>query len=381
MKISKCLNVVLVLGLTMSLTGCGSKETAASVSPTPSPTPTPTPTPDPYAAPTGTYFSETTGLPISTSIKDQRPIAVMVDCEYSALPHYGLAEADIVYDLMNSLYNERITRFMAVYKDYSNIAQIGNVRSARTTNVWLAAEWNAIVCHDGEAIYATPYLTSGYGAQNLSGCFSREKNGKAWEFTEYVEAGDITNNAAAYGVSLTYNEYKQSGDHFNFVKYTLALDTSVSGFTSAVNVALPYDHNGTTLAYNSATKTYDLSMYGMLHQDAEDGQTLTFTNVFLLDVPYTEYPSGGLIYYNIPDGTGTGYYLTNGMKEPITWKKSGETGITHYYDASGKELQINRGKTYISLVPDDVWANLVIEGLPEPTPTPSSTATAESSGH
>lgn len=362
MKINKIVNIALVLGLGLTVTGCGSKqETAATEAATSTPTATPTPTPDPYAAPDGTYFSETTGLPIATSLKDQRPIAVMVDCEYIALPHYGLAEADIVYDLMNSLQNERITRFMAVYKDYANIAQIGNVRSARTTNVWLAAEWNAILCHDGEAIYAEPYLTSGYGAQNLSGIFSRIDNGKAREFTEYVLPGDVQNNAAAYGVSLTYNEYKQDGDHFNFAKYTLSVDTTGAAFSAATSVALPYDHNQTTLAYNAGTKTYDLSMYGELHQDAEDGQTLTFENVFLLDAPYTEYPSGGLIYYNIPDGTGDGYYLTNGVKEAITWKKSGETGITHYYDASGNELQVNRGKSYVSLVPGDVWANVVIQ--------------------
>lgn len=359
MNIKKIVNVALAAGMVLSLTGCGKKEEAAVETATP--TPTPTPTPDPYAAPTGKYFSETTGEPIDTSLKDQRPIAVMVDCESVALPHYGIAEADIVYDLMNSLENERITRFMAVYKDYANIPQIGNVRSARTTNVWLAAEWNAILCHDGEAVYAEPYLTSGYGAQNLSGTFARENNGKNWEFTEYVEPGNVTGNAADFGVSLTYNEYKQDGDHFNFAKYTLSVDTTGSAFTPATSVILPYPHNGTTLAYNTTTKTYDLSMYGAPHVDAEDNQQLTFENVFLLDAPYTEYPAGGLIYYNIPDGTGNGYYLTNGVMEPMTWKKSGEQGITHYYDSTGAELQVNRGKSYVSLVPGDVWSELSVQ--------------------
>ena len=45
----------------------------------------------------GLYISELTGLPISTTIQNQRPIAVMVDNEKTALQHYGTAEADIVY--------------------------------------------------------------------------------------------------------------------------------------------------------------------------------------------------------------------------------------------------------------------------------------------
>ena len=45
------------------------------------------------------YISELTGLPIDKSLQNQRPIAVMVDNEKIALKHYGIAEADIVYEM------------------------------------------------------------------------------------------------------------------------------------------------------------------------------------------------------------------------------------------------------------------------------------------
>ena len=42
--------------------------------------------------------------------------------------------------------------------------------------------------------------------------------------------------------------------------------------------------------------------------------------------------------------------------------KSSESGITVYYDKkTGEEIEINTGKTYISLVPSDGWSDLVIE--------------------
>ena len=50
----------------------------------------------------GMYRSEITNEWIDESLKNQRPIAVMVDNEKTALPHYGLTEADVVYELMNS---------------------------------------------------------------------------------------------------------------------------------------------------------------------------------------------------------------------------------------------------------------------------------------
>ena len=42
-------------------------------------------------APEGMYRSELTNEWISEDLKDQRPIAVMVDNEKTALPHYGLS--------------------------------------------------------------------------------------------------------------------------------------------------------------------------------------------------------------------------------------------------------------------------------------------------
>ena len=75
------------------------------------------------------YTSELTGLPISKDLQDQRPIAVMVDNEKVALKHFGTSEADIVYEMMNSTANDRITRLMCIYKDYNSVPTIGSIRS------------------------------------------------------------------------------------------------------------------------------------------------------------------------------------------------------------------------------------------------------------
>ena len=57
-----------------------------------------------------------------------------------------------------------------------------------------------------------------------------------------------------------------------------------------------------------------------------------------------------------------GYYITNGQAIEVTWTKSGESDITVYYDKkTGKEIELNTGKTYISLIPSDSWSDLVIK--------------------
>ena len=66
---------------------------------------------------TGMYRSELTNEWISDQLMNQRPVAVMVDNESIALPHFGTAEGDVVYELMNSTANDRISRLMVILKD------------------------------------------------------------------------------------------------------------------------------------------------------------------------------------------------------------------------------------------------------------------------
>ena len=144
-------------------------------------------------------INELTGLP--TAAPDlQRPIAVMVDDDQIASPHYGLAEADIIYQMVNSTKNNRVTRLMAIYKDYNSVQRFGNIRSARPTNIILANEYNAILIHDGGPVYINPFIAL-YQLPHLSGGFSRIPNGKPSWYTEYCLAGEASRRIAGAGDS------------------------------------------------------------------------------------------------------------------------------------------------------------------------------------
>ena len=130
---------------------------------------------------------------------------------------------------------------------------------------------------------------------------------------------------------------------------------------SATTIELPFKHNGSTLKYNEETGTYDYYEYGSAHKDAASGAQLTFENVILQNTTFADLGEGYLIYNAIDSGR-SGYYITEGKAIEVNWTKSSENAITHYYDAkTGEEIQINTGKTYISLIPSDGWSSLVIK--------------------
>ena len=312
--------------------------------------------------PEGMYRSELTNEIISEELKNQRPIAAMVDNEITALPHFGVADADIVYELMNSLENDRITRLMVIQKDWKEIEQLGSIRSSRTTNFYLMWEYNAILCHDGGPFYVEPYYEKDY-TDHLNGIFSRVENGKKWEFTEYITAEDLEKGIASTGISDEYNEYYE-GPHFQFTDEVnqVTFEEDADSF-AATKIELPFEHNGSYLVYDEETKLYQYGEYGELHIDElNDGVPTAFKNVIIQCCTFMELDENGYMVYNVIDEGLSGYYITNGKANPITWEKRGNTQATKYFDAiTGEEIVLNTGKIYITIIPDDIWDDVVIK--------------------
>ena len=51
-------------------------------------------------------------------------------------------------------------------------------------------------------------------------------------------------------------------------------------------------------------------------------------------------------------GSGEGYYISEGYAIPITWEKTSRTAKTIYkVKATGKELVVNDGNTFIQIMP------------------------------
>lgn len=330
--------------------------------------------------PENSYRSELTNEWISEDIKDQRPIAVMVDNETLALPHYGTSDADIVYEMMNSTKNGRITRLMCIFKDWKNVERIGNVRSTRPTNCFLFTEYNAILVHDGGPFYINEWLAKPNAKDHLSGGFARIDRGVSGTYEEFVTIDDYKGVGEYAGKSYDgletriakakfdteYNQFYK-GEHFTFSDTDYSLSDADSPF-KCEKIVLPYDHNKSTLTYNKDTKTYDYSEYGEEYVDAlyDDGRGMSFKNVIIQIADFVKFDDNGyMCFFGIGKGN-YGYYCTNGQAIKIWWEKKEDAkytnNITHFYKVSdNEEIKLNTGKTYITLCPLDVKDDIVIE--------------------
>ena len=103
-------------------------------------------------------------------------------------------------------------------------------------------------------------------------------------------------------------------------------------------------------------KVYLRFINGVAHKDRITGKQYTAKNIITYKVHnYTlndGYSGGRQGLNNI--GSGEGYYISEGYAIPITWEKKSRSSKTIYkVKATGKELVVNDGNTFIQIQPDN----------------------------
>lgn len=303
-------------------------------------------------SPEGMARNNLTGEWISADAAAKRPLALMIENTREAWPHYGIENADIVYECP---VEGSITRYMALFQDYSGMDRIGNVRSCRPYYVDFASEYDAIYAHFGECIFAFDILEKIDDIDALEGqvenlAFYRTSDMNA-PHNAYVSADGIDAAIAYKGYSTTMAD--GFGEHYNFANddETVSLDNGYD----AVVVEPGYRIDKPWFVYNPSDGLYYRYAFGSEEKDAVTGDQLAYNNIILQGVNYTMYTGSGTQfddkYLNIDCYSGgTGQYVTNGKAVDITWSKDSLTSPTRYFDADGNEIKVNQGKTWVCVV-------------------------------
>lgn len=311
-----------------------------------------TPTPEPVATPDpneGKVRSLLTGEYISKKKANQRPFAVMINnIEYANLRQEGTSQMDILYE---ALAEGGITRMLGVFQGNQKIKNVGSVRSARHYYVSFATEWDAIFCHFGHTPYALNKIAK-LGTDNLSGLSAiggvvyRRVPGHAAPHNVFATGKSMMKGARKMGYRTKLDTTKMA-KHFEFYEE----DTDLSSDRTTNYVKLPFSAYSTTvLKYDKTTKEYKKYEYGTKHKDHRNGKQLSFKNVIVQIVKESNKDRNGYQHLHLNED-GNGYYITNGKRIRIYWKKSERKGNMTYYDMDGNVLNINSGKTYIAAYP------------------------------
>lgn len=353
-RIARIFSVIMIITVIMlTFASCKDKDGYEKVSTTDEPTTQEKTT----EAPVETNVNPLTGLAdLSESAIGARPVAIMVENSPAARPQWGLSSPDIV---LEGCVEGGITRMMWIYADVSKVPKIGPVRSARHDYVEIAQGMNAIYGHWGGSNQAYDLIKK-LGMKDIDGM----KYGNKYFFKDSSRTGRGTEHAGytngeylASAIKTAGIETKAKDTNWTMFK-VVANGERVSfgdstGTCNAVTVEFSssYKH---TFKYNAEEKLYYNYMNDSQMKDGNNNETMKVANVIVMYANVDGYATSNESDKKLREwdlSSGTGLYISNGAGEKITWKKGDVNSPLKFYGSDGNELVVNKGQTWIGVVP------------------------------
>jgi len=304
---------------------------------------------------TGVQYPETD----AGSWVNERPFGVMINNHVDARPQSGLVYADLVYEIVAE---GGITRFLAFFHTITP-EKIGPVRSTREYYLVLVKELSdAMIMHIGYspqallAIDTWPVrsLFRG-GCESYPGCTWRDNpRNVAYEHTAYTNGEKLRELGTSLGWEgkgdIRVYKFKDNNDKY-------------SSKPSASKVSIDFWNKGdysSVFEYNQGNNTYlkftgyDSSGNPIPHKDQEEtDKQIEVKNLivqFAVENSIAGDEKGRLDYQLV--GSGKALVFIDGKVIDATWSKADRDDRTLFYDTDGNEIEFNRGKFWIAIVPD-----------------------------
>lgn len=300
----------------------------------------------------------------------RRPLVAMIENHLDSRPQSGLSQADVIYE---AVAEGGITRFAAVFfcKD---APLIGPVRSARVYFIDYASEYGEypLYAHVGGANTPGPadalgnIRKMGWANYNDLNQFSipfpyffrdyERLPNRATEHTMYSSTSKLWTYAQEKR-GLSNKDKKGNSWDDDFEKWEFK-DGDPSSTPQTEDIKLDFwkgrSDYSVTWKYRKATNDYARSHASTAHIDKNTNKQLTAQNVVVLYSRESSandgYPGGHLIYKTT--GTGKGILFQDGIGVDINWQKKDQFARTIFKTTDGKEIQFNRGKIWVEIIPE-----------------------------
>lgn len=286
-----------------------------------------------------------TGAPSADAIR-RRPIVVRVPNDPTARPQSGLADADLVFEM---LVEGGITRYAVVF--HSRDAQsVGPIRSARLSDLQYLPMLRGILAHVGAS---GPVLDR----------IREAARGRAFvdvDQFEHPEAYDrVASRAAPQNVYTSTQRLREAAKDQGGVDVpVLEFDAAVpAGGTILASLALPYT-GAQRVEYRFDSGSYARVQDGKPTTDDGAKKDVRPDDVVVIKTDITEVRSivedelGSFSLDIRSTGTGPVVVLRDGQRYDGTWSREA-TEMYRFKDAAGKPLRLKPGLVWIHVVPLD----------------------------
>lgn len=290
------------------------------------------------AAPT-TLPSPLTGVQVAPELASRPVTAMVVENSIDARPQSGLTEAGVVFE---ATAEGGITRFLAMFQD-TRPALIGPARSLRPYFIDFALPFQASVGHVG----GSPDALAEARIVGLRDIDQGNNAAFYWRATDRYAPHNVYTSTDKLDQLLQQKGFTKS----EFTPWARqegkALEVPAA---STINLDISSANYKAVFNYDKASNTYLRSVGGKPHVNREDGKQITPKVVIAIKTPHRIIDSAG--HYGMTlVGSGEAHIFMDGGVTPVTWEKTARQHMFRFKDATGKEVPISAGQTWITLLP------------------------------
>lgn len=294
------------------------------------------------------YYRLLDGMKVAKkAAAESRAFGVMLENLPETRPQSGLAAASVVYE---ALAEGGSTRFLAVYPmTLSGVPRLGPVRSIRPYYVEWLSEYDGAIVHAGGSPDALRMIQSD-GILDINGIGGEAKH--FWRDRDYAAPHNLFTSSDNLSRALDGREQRNAA----LVPWTFKDDRPLEARPADdqfVRVKFSGYAFETEFRYRSATNTYARFNAGKPHTDANTGEQLQAKNVVVQVIPpILAFGEKGRLTLDV-HGIGKALIFVDGGMNLGTWRKADRTGRTEFFFEDGTPAQLNRGATWVEVVPED----------------------------
>lgn len=298
--------------------------------------------------------SSTTGLPATG--EEYTPIISVLDNAEAAYPHWGVSQADIIFQVPNA--GSGATKLLALFADHYP-ENAGGARSGRASMVPIAMAWNAAFAYAGtpginvknsspDELMTRFGMVKSHRSYNLLRGYAHRRDDLKKPHNASTHIREIHDTLLAEGETfeqrpfLFTDEPRTEGVDATTIKVIHRGDDAKSRSNPASNATFTYDPD--SAGYIRANSSGDYS-------DRDTGETLTFSNVIVLRIRFRWNKN----YVYLDDhlvGSGVAEIFQNGKYVRGAWYRAGQEDRIVFVGPDGEELPMQRGKSFIVVTND-----------------------------
>ena len=306
-----------------------------------------------------------TGKPLKLGAADRRALLVKIDNVPLARPHYGLTQADMVFEILVEGFATRL----AVVFHSQDPQTIGNIRSARLADRSLTPMVRGALVYSGTSAYEMP-LIQGDAANGKYVDLSADYTSGYYRVTFRPGPYNMFTSATAMRQAIAANgaDTPQQIPSCGFLAAAdhTATIAGMAGGVAATDITIPYreDISLVKYQYDPQTRTYarfqNNAGKAVRDVDAVNNQPIAAANVAIIHTEIWEVPqivdaAGSYAHDMRLTGTGSATIFRDGLRQEATWTRASDTDAFTFKNSAGEKILLDQGQTWVHVVPDD-WA-------------------------